>query len=100
MMECEIPTASFRESGDHLGRLGACKQVFLKVAVDTCEAVMLKGHDLFPDFQKLFYIDGEGFENKESLLIKVYGPNRAPTMYYIQETVKTCKPVCLMPRAC
>jgi len=54
----------------------------LKVAIDACEAVMLEGHGLFPDFQKLFYLDGEGSGNKEGLLIKVYGPNGAPTTYH------------------
>lgn len=51
----------------------------LKVAVDACEAVMQEGHSLYPDFQKLFYFDGEGSANKENVFVKVYGPNGAPT---------------------
>lgn len=34
-----------------------------------------RNHSLFPDFQKLFYFDGEGRKNQENIFIKVYGPN-------------------------
>jgi len=54
----------------------------LKAAVDACEDVMKEGHSLFPDFQKLFYFEGEGPTNKENVFVKVYGPNGAPTTYH------------------
>lgn len=48
----------------------------LKVAVDAAERLINSGkHDLYPDFQKLFYFDGEGRQNKENVFVKVYGPN-------------------------
>jgi hypothetical protein len=54
----------------------------LKVTIDACEAVMKEGHSLFSDFQKLFYFEGEGPNNKENIFVKVYGPNGAPTTYH------------------
>ncbi len=48
----------------------------LKVAVDAAERLINSGkHDLYPDFLKLFYFDGEGRQNKENVFVKVYGPN-------------------------
>ncbi|NDV80483.1 RagB/SusD family nutrient uptake outer membrane protein [Bacteroides sp. 51] len=58
---------------------GGDAKAHLKIALDACEAVMKEGHSLFPDFQKLFYFDGEGSGNKENIFVKVYGPNGAPT---------------------
>jgi len=52
----------------------------LKIALDACEEVMKRGHDLFPNFQSLFYFDGEGPGNKENIFVKVYGPNGTPTI--------------------
>lgn len=50
----------------------------LKVAVDAAERIISSGkHALYPDYQKLFYFDGEGRQNKENVFVKVYGPNGA-----------------------
>jgi hypothetical protein len=54
----------------------------LKIAIDACEAIMKEGHSLFPNFQTLFYFEGEGPNNKENIFVKVYGPNGAPTTYH------------------
>lgn len=35
-----------------------------------------KKHDLYPDFQTLFYFEGEGRQNKENVFVKVYGPDK------------------------
>jgi len=43
---------------------------------------MKEGHSLYPDFQKLFYFDGEGPQNKENIFVKVYGPNGAGTVVH------------------
>lgn len=51
----------------------------LKKSIDATELVMKEGHELYPDFQKLFYFDGEGAGNKENIFVKIYGPNGAPT---------------------
>ena len=48
----------------------------LKVCLDACERLIRSGkHDLYPDFLKLFYFDGEGRKNKENVFVKIYGPN-------------------------
>jgi len=50
----------------------------LKVCIDAAERLIRSGkHDLYPDFQKLFYFDGEGRQNKENVFVKIYGPNGA-----------------------
>lgn len=54
----------------------------LKKSIEACEAVMKEGHSLYPDFPKLFYLDGEGASNKENIFVKVYGPNGAPTTHH------------------
>lgn len=51
----------------------------LKKSIDAFELLREEGHSLFPDFQKLFYFDGEGPNNKENIFVKIYGPNGAPT---------------------
>ena len=51
----------------------------LKKSIDAFELLQREGHELYPDFQKLFYFDGEGSGNKENIFVKVYGPNGAPT---------------------
>lgn len=61
---------------------GGDARAHLKAAIDACEAVMKEGHALFPDFQTLFYFEGEGATNKENIFVKVYGPNGAPTTYH------------------
>ena len=50
----------------------------LKIAIDAAETMLAEGkHDLYPDFQNLFYFDGEGRQNKENIFVKIYGPNGA-----------------------
>ena len=58
--------------------LSSDSKAHLKVAVDAAERVINSGkHTLYPDYQKLFYFDGEGRQNKENVFVKVYGPNGA-----------------------
>ena len=58
--------------------LASDSKAHLKVAVDAAERIIKSGkHALYPDYQKLFYFDGEGRQNKENVLVKVYGPNGA-----------------------
>ena len=58
--------------------LGSDAKSHLKVSIDAAERLINSGkHDLYPDFQKLFYFDGEGRQNKENVFVKVYGPNGA-----------------------
>ncbi len=48
----------------------------LKKSIDAAEAMFKENkHDLYPDFQSLFYFDGEGRKNKENVFVKIYGPN-------------------------
>lgn len=56
----------------------------LKKAIDAAETLIYteKKHDLYPDFQKLFYFDGEGSSNKENVFVKIYGPNGAGTIVH------------------
>ena len=57
---------------------GADSKSHLKVAIDAAERLINSGkHALYSDFQKLFYFDGEGRQNKENVFVKVYGPNGA-----------------------
>ena len=58
--------------------LGSDAKSHLKVSIDAAERLIKSGkHDLYPDFQKLFYFDGEGRQNKENVFVKIYGPNGA-----------------------
>lgn len=58
--------------------LNSDSKAHLKMAVDAAERIIQSGkHALYPDYQKLFYFDGEGRQNKENLFVKVYGPNGA-----------------------
>lgn len=51
-------------------------QSHLKKSIDAAEAMFEDDkHELYRDFQKLFYFDGEGRQNKENVFVKVYGPN-------------------------
>lgn len=56
----------------------------LKKAIDAADIIINveKKHELFSDFQKLFYFDGEGRQNKENMFVKVYGPNKAGTIVH------------------
>lgn len=63
----------------------------LKIAIDAAEIMFNENkHDLYPDFQKLFYFDGEGRQNKENVFVKVYGPNGASNAitYHNQSATK------------
>ena len=62
--------------------LGSDYNAHFKKAIDAAEMVMKEGHSLYPDFQKLFYFDGEGSSNKENIFVKVYGPNGAGTVVH------------------
>ncbi|MBO4754901.1 MAG: RagB/SusD family nutrient uptake outer membrane protein [Bacteroidales bacterium] len=56
--------------------LGGDYKIHLKESIDAAERLIQSGkHDLYPDFQKLFYFDGEGRQNKENVFVKIYGPN-------------------------
>lgn len=58
--------------------LASAPKTHLQVAVDAAERLINSGkHALYPDYQKLFYFDGEGRQNKENVFVKVYGPNGA-----------------------
>ena len=51
-------------------------QAHLKRSIDAAEALIATGkHDLYPDFEKLFQLDGEGRQNREAIFVKIYGPN-------------------------
>lgn len=67
-------------------------QNHLKKAIDAAETMIYteKKHELYPDYQKMFYFDGEGRQNKENILIKVYGPNGASNaiVYHNQSSTK------------
>jgi hypothetical protein len=58
---------------------GGDYKAHLKKAVDAAETMIYteKKHSLYPDFTKLFLFDGEGDKNKESVFVKIYGPNDA-----------------------
>lgn len=61
--------------------LGSDYKAHLKVCLDAAERLIgSKQHALYPDFQKLFYFDGEGRQNRENVFVKVYGPNEAGTI--------------------
>lgn len=51
----------------------------LKRAIDAAETMIYKEkkHDLYPNFSDLFLFAGEGPNNKESVFVKIYGPNDA-----------------------
>lgn len=64
----------------------------LKKAIDAAETIIYteKKHELYPDYQNLFYFEGEGRQNKENIFIKVYGPNGASNaiVYHNQSATK------------
>ena len=63
----------------------------LKIAIDAAEIMFNENkHDLYPNFQNLFYFDGEGRQNKENVFVKVYGPNGASNAitYHNQSATK------------
>ena len=49
----------------------------LKRSIDAAEELMNgdKKFELYPDFEELFQLAGEGRQNKENIFVKVYGPN-------------------------
>lgn len=49
----------------------------LKKAIDAAETMIYteKKHSLYPSFTDLFLFAGEGESNKESVFVKIYGPN-------------------------
>lgn len=51
----------------------------LKKAIDAAETMIYKEkkHSLYADFTNLFLFAGEGEGNKESVFVKIYGPNDA-----------------------
>lgn len=71
---------------------GGDSKSHLKKAIDAAEIMIYteKKHELYPDFQKLFYFDGEGRQNKENIFVKVYGPNGASNaiVYHNQSATK------------
>lgn len=63
----------------------------LKIAIDAAEIMFNENkHDLYPNFQNLFYFAGEGRQNKENVFVKVYGPNGASNAitYHNQSATK------------
>lgn len=60
-------------------KLGNAYSAHLKKSIDATELLMKEGHDLYPDFQKLFTFSGEGPKNLENVFVKIYGPNGAGT---------------------
>lgn len=63
----------------------------LKKAIDAAQTIIDEGkHDLYPDFQTLFYFDGEGRQNRENIFVKLYGPNGASNaiVYHNQSSSK------------
>lgn len=62
-------------------KLGSDWKTHLQKCVSAAEEMIREGkHSLYPDFQKLFYFDGEGRQNRENVFVKVYGPDDAPTI--------------------
>ncbi len=51
----------------------------LRRAVNAADTIINieKKHDLYPDFQSLFYFDGEGRQNPENVFVKIYGPDES-----------------------
>lgn len=56
---------------------GGDYKAHLEKAIKAAERMIYteKKHDLYPDFERLFTFDGEGASNKESVFVKIYGPN-------------------------
>lgn len=48
-------------------------QQHLQIAVDAAKNVMGQGHTLYPDYGDLFQHAGEGPNNTENILVKIYG---------------------------
>lgn len=51
----------------------------LEKSIEAAEALMERGHELYPNFSDLFTFKGQGPENKENIFVKVYGPDGAGT---------------------
>ncbi|WP_297328765.1 RagB/SusD family nutrient uptake outer membrane protein [uncultured Bacteroides sp.] len=58
---------------------GGDYKAHLKKAIDAAETMIYteKKHSLYPNFTDLFLFAGEGESNKESVFVKIYGPNDA-----------------------
>ncbi|WP_101690580.1 RagB/SusD family nutrient uptake outer membrane protein [Dysgonomonas massiliensis] len=54
-------------------------KVHLEKSIEAAEALMKRGHELYPNFSDLFTFKGQGPENKENIFVKVYGPDDAGT---------------------
>lgn len=71
---------------------GGDSRSHLKKAIDAAELMIYteKKHELFSDFQSLFYFEGEGRQNKENVFVKIYGPNGASSaiVYHNQASTK------------
>lgn len=63
---------------------GGESKAHLKRAIDAAETLIYteKKHDLYPNFVDLFLFAGEGSANKESVFVKIYGPNGAGTIIH------------------
>lgn len=58
--------------------LGSDYKAHLQHAVTAAETLIKSGkHNLYPDYAKMFLFDGEGRQNKENILVKIYGPNES-----------------------
>lgn len=71
---------------------GGDSRSHLKRAIDAAETMIYteKKHELYSNYQNLFYFEGEGRQNKENIFIKVYGPNGASNaiVYHNQSSTK------------
>ncbi len=53
---------------------------YLQKSIDAAEKLIKSGRfELYPDFEKLFQLEGEGRQNRENIFVKEYGPNGAAT---------------------
>ena len=71
---------------------GGDSKAHLKKAIDAAETMIYteKKHELYSNFQNLFYFEGEGRQNKENVFVKIYGPNGASNaiVYHNQSSTK------------
>lgn len=71
---------------------GGDSRSHLKKAIDAAEIMIYteKKHSLYPNYQDLFYFEGEGRQNKENVFVKIYGPNGASNaiVYHNQSASK------------
>lgn len=71
---------------------GGDSKSHLKRAIDAAEIMIYKEkkHSLYPNYQNLFYFEGEGRQNRENVFVKIYGPNGASNAiaYHNQSSTK------------